>query len=53
MESETSKLYDLCYHSRAEQSVIKAILELAIGLGKSGQKGKPIGLYFRSAMQAL
>ena len=44
--SETSKLYDFFYHSRAEQSVIKAILELAIGLGKSGQKGKPVGALF-------
>jgi diadenylate cyclase len=44
--SETSKLYDFFFHSRAEQSVIKAILELAIGLGKSGQKGKPVGALF-------
>jgi diadenylate cyclase len=43
---ETSKLYDFFYYSRAEQSVIKAILELAIGLGKSGQKGKPVGALF-------
>lgn len=44
--SETSKLYDFFFHSRAEQPVIKAILELAIGLGKSGQKGKPVGALF-------
>ncbi|MCO8245318.1 diadenylate cyclase domain-containing protein [Haladaptatus sp. AB643] len=44
--SETSKLYDFFYHSRAKQPEIKAILELAIELGKSGQKGKPVGALF-------
>ncbi|WP_247001759.1 diadenylate cyclase DacZ [Halosolutus gelatinilyticus] len=36
-------IYDLFAKSRAEPEVIKAVLELAIELGKKGQKGKPVG----------
>ncbi|RQG98125.1 diadenylate cyclase DacZ [Natrarchaeobius oligotrophus] len=39
-------IYDLFAKSRAEPQVIKAVLELAIELGKKGQKGKPVGALF-------
>ncbi|ARS88501.1 diadenylate cyclase DacZ [Natrarchaeobaculum aegyptiacum] len=39
-------IYDLFARSRAEPEVIKAVLELAIELGKKGQKGKPVGALF-------
>ncbi|ELY49273.1 diadenylate cyclase DacZ [Natronolimnohabitans innermongolicus] len=39
-------IYDLFVKSRAEPEVIKAVLELAIELGKKGQKGKPVGALF-------
>ncbi|QRV14523.1 diadenylate cyclase DacZ [Haloterrigena salifodinae] len=39
-------IYDLFVKSRAEPAVIKAVLELAIELGKKGQKGKPVGALF-------
>ena len=39
-------LYDLFAKSRADPDVIKAVLEVAIGLGKKGQKGKPVGALF-------
>ncbi|GAB3033842.1 diadenylate cyclase DacZ [Natronobiforma cellulositropha] len=39
-------LYDLFAKSRPEPEVIKAVLELAIELGKKGQKGKPVGALF-------
>ncbi|WP_336344342.1 diadenylate cyclase DacZ [Halalkalicoccus ordinarius] len=41
-----STLYDLFAHSRAEPEVIRAVLEVAIDLGKKGQKGKPVGALF-------
>jgi diadenylate cyclase len=41
-----SRLYDFFFHSRAEQAVVKDTLELALSLGKSGQKGKPVGALF-------
>ncbi|QSW99456.1 diadenylate cyclase DacZ [Haloterrigena alkaliphila] len=44
-ESHTG-IYDLFVKSRAEPEVIKAVLELAIELGKKGQKGKPVGALF-------
>ncbi|THE63720.1 diadenylate cyclase [Salinadaptatus halalkaliphilus] len=39
-------IYDLFAKSRAEPAVIKSVLELAIELGKKGQKGKPVGALF-------
>ncbi len=39
-------IYDLFAKSRADPEVIKAVLELAIELGKKGQKGKPVGALF-------
>jgi len=39
-------LYDLFSKSRADPDVIKAVLEVAIGLGRKGQKGKPVGALF-------
>lgn len=39
-------LYDLFVHSRAEPDVIRNLFELAVELGKKGQKGKPVGALF-------
>ncbi|MFC6718733.1 diadenylate cyclase DacZ [Natrialbaceae archaeon GCM10025810] len=39
-------IYDLFAKSRADPEVIKSVLELAIELGKKGQKGKPVGALF-------
>jgi len=39
-------IYNLFAKSRAEPEVIKAVLEVAIELGKKGQKGKPVGALF-------
>ncbi len=39
-------LYDLFAKSRADPEVIKAVFEVAINLGKKGQKGKPVGALF-------
>ena len=39
-------IYDLFVNSRAEPSIIRDVLEIAIGLGKKGQKGKPVGALF-------
>ncbi|WP_254769373.1 diadenylate cyclase DacZ [Salinilacihabitans rarus] len=39
-------IYDLFVKSRADPEVIKSVLELAIELGKKGQKGKPVGALF-------
>ncbi|WP_254863695.1 diadenylate cyclase DacZ [Halovivax gelatinilyticus] len=39
-------LYGLFAKSRADPEVIKAVLEVAINLGKKGQKGKPVGALF-------
>jgi len=44
--SMESGIYDLFSNSRAEASVIRSVLELAIELGKKGQKGKPVGALF-------
>ena len=41
-----SGIYSLFAESRAEPAVIKNVLELAIELGKKGQKGKPVGALF-------
>ncbi|WP_254544383.1 diadenylate cyclase DacZ [Halomarina pelagica] len=41
-----SGVYDLFVSSRAEPSVIRDVLEVAIELGKKGQKGKQVGALF-------
>jgi diadenylate cyclase len=41
-----SGVYDLFVNSRAEAGVIRDVLELALELGKKGQKGKPVGALF-------
>ncbi len=43
---EHSGVYDLFVNSRAEPSVIRDVLEVAIELGKKGQKGKRVGALF-------
>jgi DNA integrity scanning protein DisA with diadenylate cyclase activity len=45
-EFEQSGVYDLFVNSRAEPSVIRNVLEVAIELGKKGQKGKRVGALF-------
>lgn len=45
-EETRSGLYDLFVESRAEPDVIRDVFELAIELGKKGQKGKPVGALF-------
>lgn len=39
-------VYDLFVNSRAEASVVKDVFEVAIELGKKGQKGKRVGALF-------
>ena len=41
-----SGVYDLFVNSRAEPGVVKDVFEVAVGLGKKGQKGKPVGALF-------
>jgi DNA integrity scanning protein DisA with diadenylate cyclase activity len=45
-ESMRSGIYDLFVNSRADPGVIRDVLEVAIELGKKGQKGKPVGALF-------
>lgn len=45
-DSMYSTLYDLFVNSRAEPGVIRDVFEVAIGLGKKGQKGEPVGALF-------
>lgn len=45
-ETIQSGVYDLFANSRADPSVIRDVLELAIELGKKGQKGHPVGALF-------
>ena len=45
-ESMQSGIYDLFVNSRAESEVIRDVFEVAIELGKKGQKGKPVGALF-------
>ncbi|MEF8780170.1 MAG: diadenylate cyclase DacZ [Haloferacaceae archaeon] len=45
-ESIRSGVYDLFVNSRAEPSVIRDVFEVAVELGKKGQKGKPVGALF-------
>jgi diadenylate cyclase len=43
---EQSGVYDLFVNSRAEPAVVRNVLEVAVELGKKGQKGKPVGALF-------
>jgi DNA integrity scanning protein DisA with diadenylate cyclase activity len=43
---ERSGVYDLFINSRADPNVIRDVLEVAIELGKKGQKGKQVGALF-------
>jgi DNA integrity scanning protein DisA with diadenylate cyclase activity len=43
---ERSGVYDLFVNSRADPGVIRDVLEVAIELGKKGQKGKQVGALF-------
>ena len=45
-EFSRSGVYDLFVNSRAESSVVRDVLEVAVELGKKGQKGKPVGALF-------
>jgi len=45
-EFSRSGVYDLFVNSRAESSVVRNVLEVAVELGKKGQKGKPVGALF-------
>jgi len=45
-EFSKSGVYDLFANSRAEPAVIRDVLEVAVELGKKGQKGKPVGALF-------
>ena len=41
-----SGVYDMFVNSRADASVVRDVFEVAIELGKKGQKGKPVGALF-------
>ncbi|MFB6141959.1 MAG: diadenylate cyclase DacZ [Halorientalis sp.] len=43
---EHSGVYDLFVDSRADPAVVRNVVEVAIELGKKGQKGKPVGALF-------
>ncbi|WP_248896404.1 diadenylate cyclase [Haloplanus halobius] len=45
-ESVRSGVYDLFTDSRADPGVVRDVFEVAIDLGKKGQKGKPVGALF-------
>ncbi|AHG04222.1 hypothetical protein HALDL1_11910 [Halobacterium sp. DL1] len=45
-EDDHSGIYNLFANSRGEPSVIRDVFEVAIELGKKGQKGKPVGALF-------
>ena len=45
-EFEHSGVYELFVNSRADPAVIRNVLEVAIELGKKGQKGKRVGALF-------
>jgi len=45
-EFSPSGVYDLFVDSGAEPAVIRDVLEVAVELGKKGQKGKPVGALF-------
>ena len=41
-----SGVYDLFVNSRADPNVIRNVVDVAVELGKKGQKGKPVGALF-------
>ena len=45
-DSEEAGIYDLFVNSRADPGVIRDVVEVAVELGKKGQKGKPVGALF-------
>lgn len=45
-EQMRSGVYDLFVNSRADPGVIRDVFEVAIELGKKGQKGNPVGALF-------
>ncbi|MFW6437173.1 MAG: diadenylate cyclase DacZ [Halococcoides sp.] len=45
-EFTRSGVYDLFANSRADPSVIRDVFEVAVELGRKGQKGKPVGALF-------
>ena len=45
-ESMHSGIYDLFANSRADPNVVRDVFDVAIELGKKGQKGKPVGALF-------
>jgi len=45
-DSMRSGVYDLFVNSRADPNVIRDVLEVAVELGKKGQKGEPVGALF-------
>ena len=45
-ELNHSGIYDLFTNSRADPDVISAVVDVAVELGKKGQKGKPVGALF-------
>jgi len=45
-EELRSGIYGLFTNSRADPSVIRNVFEVAVELGKKGQKGKPVGALF-------
>jgi len=45
-ESMRSGIYDLFTNSRADPAVIRDVFEVALELGRKGQKGKPVGALF-------
>ena len=45
-ESRHTGIYDLFVKSRAEPGVIRNVFEVAIELGRKGQKGEPVGALF-------
>jgi diadenylate cyclase len=45
-EFSHSGVYDLFVNSRADPEVVRDVFEVAIELGKKGQKGKPVGALF-------
>ncbi|UIO98850.1 DUF5912 domain-containing protein [Halobaculum sp. CBA1158] len=45
-ESIHTGIYDLFANSRADPNVVRDVFDVAIELGKKGQKGKPVGALF-------
>ena len=45
-QDDHSGVYDLFVNSRADSGVIRDVLEVAVELGKKGQKGEPVGALF-------